>query len=75
MASPRFVMFPWTKHQSIVHQVFNEFPDIGIENFKILSMLLTNVHFAFTRSLACPGVDKDVTREDTTTPASFSVTA
>ena len=33
------VIFPWSRHQTIVHQVFAELPDIGIENFKILSML------------------------------------
>ena len=34
-----------------LHFVFLELIDIGIQNFKNLSMLFSYLHFAFTRSL------------------------
>ena len=51
MARPLFVMFLWTRHQTIARQVYLELRDIGIENFKILSMLLNYLYFVFTRTL------------------------
>ena len=52
MARPLFVMFLSTrKNQTIIHHVFLESLEIGIENFQILSMLFSYLHVAFTRNL------------------------
>ena len=50
MAFILFVTFLSTRHQTIVLRLFLELQDIGIENFNVLSMLFSNLHFAFTRS-------------------------
>ena len=68
MARPFFAVFLWTRHQTIVHHVLLELRDtsIGIENFQILSMLFSYLHFAFPRSLG---------HEDAVTSAAVSVAA
>ena len=48
-------MFLSTRNQTIVHHIFLELLlnllDIDIENPKLLSMLFSYFHFAFTRNL------------------------
>ena len=65
MASPLVVMFLSTRSQTIVHDVSRELWEIGIENFQILSMLFSYLHFAFTTSLG---------REDAATSAAYHST-
>ena len=65
-ACPLFVMVLSTRNQTIVHHVLLELRDFGIENFQILSMLFSYLHFAFPRSLG---------HEDAVTSAAVSVAA
>ena len=53
MAHQFFAMFLCTRHQTVVIHVLLELRDIGIENFQILSMLFSNLHFVFTRTSGC----------------------